>query len=55
MDRPYQQFGEFANVLQAIEGVKVNLPHAKGSLDILTHKNIKAIKRINETHNNPNN
>eukprot|EP00347_Sterkiella_histriomuscorum_P011192 403373395 len=51
-DRPYQQFGDFANVLQAIEGIKMNLPHTKGSLDMQTHKNIKVMKRINETSNN---
>ncbi|CDW74818.1 UNKNOWN [Stylonychia lemnae] len=51
-DRPYQQFGDFANVLQAIEGIKMNLPHTKGSLDQQTHKNIKIMKRINEVHGN---
>lgn len=30
----------------------MNLPHTRGSLDIQTHKNIKAMKRINESGNN---
>jgi len=30
----------------------MNLPHTKGSLDQTTHKNIKIMKRLNETHGN---
>lgn len=43
---PYQQLGDFSNIIQAVETVKENLPHTKQNLDDTTIKSLKFMKKV---------
>lgn len=45
---PYQQLGEFSNILQAVEGVKGSLPHTRQTFDDGTIRNLKFLKKVQD-------